>query len=145
MAALCWALRNSRIRLLQCTVVALESRKFQAYCQQTVQLALDFHCDSCHCRKLWRKVQGLHTVTLSDNLPSTRFILTTYGEIDLSLKACHLVSVCSHHSQSLLAGTTTDDKIIRNLPLLAMLSTSNDIFMLLFIQPFWNLLSVIVA
>lgn len=56
LSTLCWALRNSHIRVLDLTVRDLESKNFQASCQQTVQLALDFHCDSCHCCKMWRKV-----------------------------------------------------------------------------------------
>lgn len=52
----CWALRNSHMILLHLTVRDPESKNFQVYCWQTVQLALDFHCDSCHCCKRWSKV-----------------------------------------------------------------------------------------
>lgn len=51
-----WALQNCHMRLLQLTVRDMESKNFQAYCRQTVQPALDFHCDRCHCCKMWRKV-----------------------------------------------------------------------------------------
>lgn len=99
LSALCWTPKNSRMRQLQYTV----SRNFSAYSHQTVQLALDFHGDSCHCCKLLRTAQGHCTVTVVDYLPSTGFILTDYGKIGLSLKTCFLMSLCSPYSVTVIS------------------------------------------